>query len=229
MAICPVGGPDLAFKRLDFLLCISEHYLYFLKPVQQVCPPIAYLSIMNLYKLGNCVCKWVVRCLTTNRCTCGCVITGFAFVKAHFLKQPSSLPYLPAPSLPPPPARVPRCVARPGVCLPSAPVRGDEASSSGPPAAPARPPPHVPCSVPLSRVGWGLLALSADSWVWKVPVTGGFCAFPRGTPPERPGLVHGSRRDRGLGRGASVSPTSRSPCTCSWALPLRREVKHGKG
>lgn len=86
----------------------------FPKPDQQVCPPIAYLSIINPHKLGNCVCKWVVRCLTTDGCTCGYVITRFAFINAHFLKQPSSQPYFSVTSLPPTythPGVWPRCVS----------------------------------------------------------------------------------------------------------------------
>lgn len=135
------GGPDLPLKDFNFLLCVLEDYFYFLKLVQQVCPPIAYFSIMNLYKLGNCVCKWVVRCLTTNRCVCGCVITGFAFVNPHFLKQPSPHPYFSATSLSPS-AHVPRCMAWPGVPLRCAPGRQRK-----PPQGPSSVPPY-PCAPP---------------------------------------------------------------------------------
>lgn len=129
-----IGGTDPSLKDFNFLLCILENYLYFLKPVQQVCPPNTYLSIMNLYKFGNCVCKWVVRCLTTNRCMCGCVITGFTFVSAHFLKQPSSHPYFPATFLPPSAHRH-RCLTASCVsCICSR--APEEANFSGPPWTP---------------------------------------------------------------------------------------------
>lgn len=152
-----MGGPDLPLKDSNALLCILEDYLYFLKPVRQVCPPIAYFSIMNLYKLGNCVCKWVGRCLTTNRCTCGCVITGFAFLSAHFLKQPSSHPYLSVPSLPPQRTRTQVCGA--ARCLSHICSRAaEEASPAALPPAPVRPHP-----LPTNRKGNGVISSSSVS------------------------------------------------------------------